>query len=192
MTEMNEEKLIRAVQEGDTELFAELIPTHKGRIFATLLGILKNTEDAKDLTQEVFLKAFRRIERFEFRSSFHTWLHRIAVNAAIDFKRKRKNKIMLGIDENKGGLDVLLKDAAVKPRETFPPIERETQKLIMEAIHALDPMHRAIIQMREVEGYSYKEIAQQLKITQGTVMSRLFYARRKLKEHLQTLEVFET
>jgi RNA polymerase sigma-70 factor (ECF subfamily) len=175
MTEMNEEKLIRAVQEGDTELFAELIPTHKGRIFATLLGILKNTEDAKDLTQEVFLKAFRRIERFEFRSSFHTWLHRIAVNSALqavrkaDTRKKREAPMPVQVAAVSSGGDALL------------------QRKLQRALDRLPEGMRRVLILHDVEGFTHDDIGDALGVTSGTSKSQLFKARAKMRDLLSSV-----
>ncbi len=191
--EPKEKEQILAIQKGEPSLYSELISAHKNRIFGTLLSVLRNTQDAEDLTQEVFLKAYRNITRFEFKSSFYTWLYRIAINSAIDFQRKHKKMLKVSIDENKGGLDVLMKEA-VNPKDShyllgFTPEQHELHAVLTASIQELDIDHRSILQMREVEELSYAEIAKILGIKVGTVMSRLFHARKKVREKLRQSEV---
>ncbi len=184
-----EKERIVAIQKGDSSLYGELVAAHKNRIFGTLLAVLRNAQDAEDLTQEVFLKAYRNLSRFEFKSSFYTWLYRIAINSAIDFQRKHRKMIKVAIDEDKGGLDLLMKDA-LNPRDKgSEPERRELHAVLASSIQELDVDHRTILQMREVEGLSYAEMAKMLGLKAGTVMSRLFHARKKVREKLEQSEV---
>jgi RNA polymerase sigma-70 factor (ECF subfamily) len=183
--DLKEKEQFLAIQKGDISLYGEWVVAHKNRIFGTLVAILQNTQDAEDLTQEVFLKAYRNINHFEGKSSFYTWLYRIAINTAIDFQRKNKKMVKVAIDESKGGLDLLMKDA-VNPKDLgFAPEQHELHAALTASIQALDVDSRSILQMREVEGFSYAEIAKMLGIKIGTVMSRLFHARKKAREKLE-------
>jgi RNA polymerase sigma-70 factor, ECF subfamily len=189
MMEENETEIIKAVQQGEQASYGKLVTLYKERVWRSLAGIVRNPHDAEDLTQEVFIKAYKHIGDFQFKSSFFTWIYRILVNTAIDFKRKQARQKLIPVDEEQGGIDVLMKEAVHPPRERFEPEERESGQLLKQAIDEMEPLHRSILVMRELEGFSYAEIGEILKIHSGTVMSRLFNARKKLKEILEKMEI---
>jgi len=179
-------KLVERIRAGDANAYAQLVQRYESRIVALLVGMVRNREDAQDLAQQAFIKAYRNLDRFRGTASFYTWLYRIAFNLAIDFKRRAKNKPGVEFDEGRlhteGGV---LPD----PRHGSDSPDRELERsrlraLLRNAIDELPKDQRAVVVLREVEGLSYKEISEVVDCPEGTVMSRLFYARKKLQELL--------
>jgi len=178
-------ELARRSQAGDTEAFNELDTKYRNKIFAMVCCMVRNEHDAWDLAQEGFLKAWRSIHQFEGRSSFYTWLCRITVNLTIYSLRR-----------NGRGEEVELNDAipsslpgpAVKYQLT------EIREQVNVALEKLSPEHRAVVVLKEVENLQYHEIAQVLNLSMGTVMSRLFYARKKLQSMLRPIynQIYQT
>lgn len=181
--------LVRAVKGGDATAYRGLVEKYQQRIYHVIYGMVRNQEDARDLTQDAFIKAFRNLERFREDSRFYTWLYRIAMNVTIDFTRRRaRAPVSAGAEE-----DVAVRDADRGIEDTHrndgPGKQLERKQLhtaILDAIEQLPDTHRQVILLREVEGLSYKEIAEVLEVKEGTVMSRLFYARKKLQEMLSS------
>jgi RNA polymerase sigma-70 factor, ECF subfamily len=191
--DVSEVDLVKRCQAGETEAFDELVTRYRTRIFAMIYNMVHNEQDAWDLAQDSFVKAWKSIERFRGRSSFYTWIYRIVMNVTIDWLRKKQVK----------GAGVEFDDA-IQLREVNPasktlpkadplPYERmertEVRARIDNAITQLSPEHRAVILMKETEGMQYHEIAETLGCSIGTVMSRLFYARKKLQNLLK--DVYE-
>ena len=183
--------LVRQAQAGDTEAFDRLVSRSRTRIFGMIYNMVHNEQDAWDLAQDSFLKAWKSIARFRGQSSFYTWMYRIVMNVTIDWLRKKQVK----------GAEF---DDAVQLKEIDPasrtvphagplPHEgmqhREIRDRIDAAIAQLSPEHRAVILMKEIEDMQYHEIAESLGCSIGTVMSRLFYARKKLQNLLR--DVYE-
>lgn len=189
-SEQDEVILVKSAQNGDLEAFNQLVTLHRGKIFAMIQNMLHNQADSWDLTQEVFIKAWRALPKFEARSKFSTWIYRIAHNAVYDFMRKKKIQSAGEFD------DAILTDASIEPsakttpRESIAPDRAlENSELairIKNAMAMISPEHRQVISLREIEGYDYKEIAEIMDTSIGTVMSRLFYARKKLQTLLKT------
>jgi RNA polymerase sigma-70 factor (ECF subfamily) len=155
-----------------------------------ILNMTGNDADAWDLSQEVFLKAWRALPKFEARSSFYTWMYRITHNVTYDWLRKKKISPGTEFDDTLGIPDIAAGAQTVPRGDTAPDVLMENKELgneIKAALQELSPEHRAIILLKEVEGLSYQEIGESLDITMGTVMSRLFYARKKLQTLLQHL-----
>ncbi len=148
------------------------------------LAVVRNQDDAIELAQETFIRAYENLPKFESRSSFSTWLYRIAANLAIDFRRREgRHSVLRGeeADNELGRMPSTLGDS-------FKTAERsELSKRINEALKELTPEHRAVILLREVEGLSYDEIGEVLQCPRGTVMSRLHYARSRLRSILKDL-----
>lgn len=177
--------LVARSQGGDSRAFEDLVTRHRGRVYAMIQNMVKNDADAWDLSQEVFLKVWKALPKFEARAKFSTWLYRIVHNVVYDWMRKRKLKSAGEFD------DQLLKDSqvAVGARTTPNQEERPDQAMssgelrnrIEEAMAKLSPEHREVVMLREIQGLDYKEIADVMEISIGTVMSRLFYARKKLQ-----------
>ncbi len=183
-----DKELILRCKKGDIEAFRGLFEKYQGRNYAVAYGIIRNREDALEVSQEAFIKAYRSIKSFRGRSSFGTWLFRITTNKAIDFLRRNKKHKNLEIkDLNSIASNEItehkLLDHRRDPGETLA--DKELGKEIERALDKLPPKQRAVIILREVEGLSYEEISKTLGCPRGTVMSRLHGARIKLRELLQ-------
>ena len=180
-------ELIEAIRAGDPTAYRGLVERYQSRVYALMCGMVKDREEARDLTQEVFIKAYKNLDRFRLESSFYTWIYRIGMNLAIDHLRKFSKR---RADEYDDGIASREADGTIgDAHRTGDPgrsLERkQLNETIMSALQKLSPDHRQVILLREVEGLSYKEIADSLEIAEGTVMSRLYYARRKLQQLLK-------
>jgi RNA polymerase sigma-70 factor (ECF subfamily) len=171
---LEERDLIELVQGGDKDAFQDLMAPYQRKIYSLLYGMVWDREDALELTQEVFTKAYRSIRGFRMASSFYTWLYRIAVNLALDFRRQR----MANPEIQK------IVDPPSKERPDSTLLRKELNEHIRMTMAQLPPQHRAILLLRELEGLSYKEIAQVMGCRLGTVMSRLHYARDGMRRGL--------
>ena len=182
--ELSDTDLVDLVQGGDATAFRGLVERFQGRIYAHIYGMIRNREEARDLTQETFVKAFRNIGGFRREARFTTWLYRIASNVTIDFIRKHRRVRMSEFDERIGHQDQ--GDEVWDPdhlrRSPAKDLERtQLYGRIMDAMQKLNEEQRQVVLLREIEGFSYREIAETMGIPEGTVMSRLFYARKKLQ-----------
>jgi RNA polymerase sigma-70 factor (ECF subfamily) len=184
----NDEALVTEAQSGSMKAFEALVVRYRGRIYGMTMNMLGHEADARDITQEVFIKAWRNLPNFERRSQFFTWLCRIANNAVIDLIRKKK---ISGAEFNDELGSVPAAGAPTAPRHTPAPdramVNQEIGVRIREALDKLSPEHRAVILLKEIEGLSYQEIADTVGCAIGTVMSRLFNARKRLQEMLSDL-----
>jgi RNA polymerase sigma-70 factor (ECF subfamily) len=182
-------ELVDRVLRGEQAGYRILVERYQGKIFAVAFGILRNREDARDVTQEAFVKAYRNLPAFRRDSSFYTWLYRIAFNLAVDSKRKvyRVRETAISEDEHEIPDEALNTGPAPvgNPDRHFQ--SQEIRDKVKFAISQLPTDQRTAIVLREVEGLSYKEIAESMGCAEGTVMSRLFYARKKLQEMLKDL-----
>ena len=171
-------ELIRLSQAGETEAFGELVTKHRSKIFTIAYRIVSNEHDAWDLTQEAFLKAWQSIHRFEGRCSFYTWLYRLTMNVTICSLRRKEQR-----------QDVELSDAIPSslPCPSVICQHSEIRDRVNSALARLSPDHRAVVVLKELEGLQYHEIAEILNLSIGTVMSRLFYARKHLRSLLEPL-----
>lgn len=181
--QLTDEELVARSIGGDKVAYQALVKKYQNRLLGRAIAILKNREDAKDIVQEALTKAYFSLKNFRGQSSFYTWVYRILVNLSIDLKRKtarrggesleldEKNSVFEGVDEYKGPADVLFR--------------KEQSRKIQEVLSHLSEDHRQAIVLRELEGLSYEEIASTLGISLGTVMSRLFYARKRLQQSLK-------
>jgi RNA polymerase sigma-70 factor (ECF subfamily) len=167
-------ELVRRSQAGDTEAFGQLITKYRAKIFAMVYGMVSNEHDARDLAQEAFLKAWQSIGRFQRRSSFYTWLYRIAINVTICSLRRKSS-----LEERELNDDI----PSSLPGPGVNCQRLEIRERVDSALAKLSPEHRAVVVLKELEGLQYHEIAEVLNLSIGTVMSRLFYARK----HLQSL-----
>jgi len=184
--------LVARAQTGDTAAFDELVTRYRQRAFSMIYHMVRNEQDAWDLAQDGFLKAWKNIGRFRGQSSFYTWLYRILMNVGIDWLRKKQ--IASGTEfDDQIGLHNIAPGAMTVPRSELEPAGRisdqEIRTRIDAAIERLSPEHRAVIILREIDGLEYSEIAEQMECSIGTVMSRLFYARKKLQAMLK--DVYE-
>ncbi|MEO6873020.1 MAG: sigma-70 family RNA polymerase sigma factor [Chthoniobacterales bacterium] len=185
--------LVEQAQKGDTAAFDQLVSRYRGRIFAMIYNMVHNEQDAWDLAQDSFVKAWKSIGRFRGQSSFYTWIYRIVMNVTIDSLRKKQVKG--GGAEFDDAIQLKEIDPAsrtVPHADALPHKQMEHKEIrgrIDAAIAGLSPEHRAVILMKEIEGMQYHEIAESLGCSIGTVMSRLFYARKKLQSQLR--DVYE-
>jgi RNA polymerase sigma-70 factor (ECF subfamily) len=179
-------ELVRRTLEGDQEAYRALVSAYQNKVYGIAYGVIHNREDALDIAQEVFIKAFRKLRGFRGSSSFYTWLYRITINMAIDHARKKRH--MVSVDYDDHILDEPPPDAGPqRPRQADPleTLERtELNETIMSAIMQLPTEQRATVVLRELEDLSYAEIAAVLGCSIGTVMSRLHYGRKKLRQKL--------
>ena len=177
-------QLVVLCQRGDRAAFDRLVTKHRNQVYATIYNLARNEEEAWDLAQETFLKAWRHLAQFRNESKVSTWLHRIATNVAIDWVRRRRIESGVEFDDTLG-LSQIEPSASTTPHAAALPHQNlqahEIQSRIDAALKCLTPEHRAVIVLREVEGLHYEEIAETMGCTVGTVMSRLFYARKKLQ-----------
>jgi len=178
--------LVAEALSGDAEAYRGLVEKYQGRVYAIIYGIVRNGEDARDLTQDTFVKAYRNLDGFRVESSFYTWLYRIATNLAIDWVRKGKRRNTGSFDEA-----VAQRDGAggiAEPHHQDSPsraLERkQLYASIMAALDSLPDDQKQVLLLRELEGLSYKEISDIVDAPEGTVMSRLFYARKKMQKLL--------
>ena len=185
--------LVKRCQKGDSEAFDELVTRYRTRIFGMIYNMVHNEQDAWDLAQDSFLKAWKSIARFRGQSSFYTWLYRIVMNVTIDSMRKKQVRGAGAEFDDAIELKEIDPASRTVPHAEALPHEKMEHKEIRvridAAISELSPEHRAVILMKEIEGMQYHEIAESLGCSIGTVMSRLFYARKKLQNSLR--DVYE-
>jgi RNA polymerase sigma-70 factor (ECF subfamily) len=183
LAEMSDEMLASRAKSGDTDAFVELSKRHANKVFQTTYRVTRNRQDAEDALQDALLNAFTHIKNFEGRSSFSTWLTRIAINSALMILRKKRNCYEIPIEggDGRGG-----KFAPWEPRSPLDDPEShyvrgERHKLLRKAIHQLPPVYREVIQLRQAKERSVREIAQSLGITVAAVKSRLSRAKSALR-----------
>lgn len=181
-------QIVERVQAGDVAAFDQLILKYRTRVYSTIYHMTANREDAADLTQDAFIKAFQSINRFHGQSSFFTWLYRIAVNATLTHIRKNKLRSFFSFDkihEDAKVAEVIdhLTDNKDVEREVFVG---ELQEKLNEAMQKLSIPHRTVVTLFEIEGLSHEEIADIMECSVGTVRSRLHYAKQLLQADLQS------
>jgi RNA polymerase sigma factor (sigma-70 family) len=175
--------LVKQARQGDLGAYDQLVRRYQERIYATIYHMTSNHEDANDLAQEAFIKAFHALKSFKGGSSFYTWVYRIAVNKTINFLKQRKNKTHLSLDD----LDFNAEhdpDLVALISEKTPRREinlAELQEKLNEAMQKLSEPHRLVVTLHDVQGLSHDEIAKIMDCNIGTVRSRLFYARQQLQ-----------
>src|ERR1051326_6537040 len=173
--------LVRAAQQGDMGAFEELVVRHRDKIYARALSMMRNEEEAIDLSQEAWIKGWQRLKQFQGEASFGTWITRIVINLCLDqLRRQKRHRIdsLEAMDEESGGVERQMPVVTVNPTEG---LERaELRQRIDKALGMLSYEHRTVLILHEFEDLEYKEIAKRMECSIGTVMSRLFYARRKM------------
>lgn len=181
--------MVRAAQRGDTAAFEELVARHRDKIYARAFSMMRNEEEAIDLSQEAWVKGWQRLRQFQGESSFGTWMTRIVINLCLDQLRRQKRQRAESIeamDEESGGVERQMPVVMVNPAAG---LERaELRQRIDQALAQLSYEHRTVLVLNEFEEMEYKEIAKAMDCSIGTVMSRLFYARRKLAALLADLK----
>lgn len=191
--EVSDVDLVQRCQAGDTQAFDQLVGRYRTRIFGMIYNMVHSEQDAWDLAQDSFLKAWKSIGRFRAQSSFYTWIYRIVMNVTIDWLRKKQVKGSGAEFDDAIELKEIDPASRTVPKATALPHQQmqhqEIRGRIDAAIAQLSPEHRAVILMKEIEDMQYHEIAEALGCSIGTVMSRLFYARKKLQNLLR--DVYE-
>lgn len=174
--------LVRRVQAGDAHAFAELVGKYQERVFNACLRICGQRDDAADLTQDAFLKAFSAINEFRGASAFYTWIFRIAVNLALSHQRKRRLRTAASLDSGEGDASLAqrLPDGA-NHDPAAPAVAVETRNAVADALASLDAEHRVAVVLRDIEGCDYQEIADILELPVGTAKSRIFRGRMALR-----------
>jgi len=186
--ESPDDELVGWAQQGDTEAFEQLVFRHRDKIYARALMMMRNEEEAVDLSQEAWVKAWQRLHQFHGESSFATWMTRIVINLCLDQIRRQKKmraESIEQLEEDAGGVERQMPVEYINPTEGLE--KSELRKRIDEAMSKLTDAHRTVLVLHEFEGMQYKEIADRIGISIGTVMSRLFYARRRLASLLHGL-----
>ena len=181
--------LVKRVRSGDQRAFKLLVERYQRKIFSVALGMVRDREEAMDVSQEAFVKVYKYLDHFKGDASFYTWLYRITVNICIDVIRKRGGRSeMLEFDEsiqmdtNEANLGALGTRLGTNPQKSA--LRKELAEKIQEALAQVPEKHRAILLLREIEGMSYEDLARTLEIPKGTVMSRLYHARAKVQKIL--------
>jgi RNA polymerase sigma-70 factor (ECF subfamily) len=178
--------LIRRARTGDLEAYDDLVKRYQERIYATIYHMTSNHEDASDLAQESFIKAYQALKSFKGGSSFYTWLYRIAVNKTINFLKQRKNRNHMSLNdldfnaEHDPDLVALISENTPRRAAGLS----ELQEKLNAALLKLSEHHRLVVILHDVQGQSHEEIAQVMNCNIGTVRSRLFYARQQLQGFL--------
>ena len=177
----DDKALVAAAQKGDMVAFEELVARHRDKIYARAFSMMRNEDEAVDLSQEAWVKGWQRLKQFQGESSFVTWMTRIVINLCLDQLRKQKRQRAESIeqlDEELGGVERQMPTVTINPTEG---LERsELRARIDRALNQLSYEHRTVLILHEFEDLEYKEIAKRMECSIGTVMSRLFYARRKM------------
>lgn len=182
-SETTDGELVARVLQGDKNAFRPIVERYQNRIFAMVVGMVRDEAEARDLVQNAFIKAYQSLDTFRLDSSFYTWLYRIAMNLAIDSCRKRRRRKTGSFDEAVAARDE--DGEMLELHHTDGPAEalqrKELRQRIFAAMEELTEEQREVLLLREVEGLSYAEISESMGIPEGTVMSRLFYARKKMQ-----------
>ncbi len=187
--EADDLSLVTQANAGDGDAFRALVVRYQRKVYALALGVVKDADLAWDVAQETFVRVHAHLSEFEAKSSFSTWLFRIATHLAIDSVRRERRSRKDDLDEvneahlAEGGEGILSTSLGNDPRANV--LRRELAEKIQEALATIPEKHRTILVLREVEGLSYEELAERLGIHKGTVMSRLFHARKKMQAALR-------
>jgi RNA polymerase sigma-70 factor (ECF subfamily) len=181
---------VEQAKTGNTRAFDRLVTKHRGRIYAMIYNMVKNDADAWDLAQEAFIKAWKALPKFESRARFSTWLFRISHNVVYDWMRKRRIQGDGELNDEVFDVGKIDSSAPTAPQQGQRPDQvleqAELRQRINQALDKLSAQHREVVVLREVQGLDYKEIAEIIGSSLGTVMSRLYYGRQKLQQHLQS------
>ena len=190
MAEKNDDlELVDRARAGDTEAFRTLFERYHRRAYTLAAGIVRNPDDAMDVVQDAFIKAHRHLAKFEGSSSFYTWLYRIVMNLAIDHLRKTRRARHVDFNDAIGRDDGDVSEESLLPHilgqnPGKAVISKEIREQIGKALDELSENHRTVLILRELEGLSYEEMAEAMHCSKGTIMSRLFHARKNMQKRL--------
>jgi len=186
---LSDEKLVKAAQRGDMVAFEELVARHRDKIYARAFSMMRGEDEALDVSQEAWVKGWQRLKQFQGESSFVTWMTRIVINLCLDQLRKHKRQKAESIEqmnEESGGVERQMPVVTTNPTEGLE--RRELRARIDRALNQLSYEHRTVLILHEFEELEYKEIAKRMQCSIGTVMSRLFYARRRMANLLASFK----
>jgi RNA polymerase sigma-70 factor (ECF subfamily) len=181
--------LVRLAQKGDMAAFEELVARHRDKVYARAYNMMRNEDEALDLSQDAWVRGWQRLGQFQGDSSFATWMTRIVINLCLDQLRKLKRKraeSLEAMEEEAGGIERHMPIFSPNPTEGLERAELRAR--IDRALDKLSQEHRTVLVLHEFEQMEYKDIARQTKCSVGTVMSRLFYARRRMASLLAGLK----
>ncbi|MCA1659531.1 MAG: sigma-70 family RNA polymerase sigma factor [Verrucomicrobiaceae bacterium] len=182
-----DQQLVARTQDGDVAAFDQLVVKYTPRLYGLVYNMTSNHEDTNDLLQDVFSKAYKSIRGFRGKSSFYTWIHSIAVNMTLNFLKKRGRRYNLSLDD----VDASVQNDKefLELTQTSSPVREadlsELQVRLNEAMQKLSDEHRAVVTMFHIQGMPHAEISKILRVSEGTVRSRLFYANRQLQNYLE-------
>ena len=181
--QVDERSLLQKALNQDYAAYAELIRLYHGKIYSLVYNMTSNREDAEDIVQEVFVKAYSSLARFKGQSSFYTWIYRIAVNRTINFLKRARKRSILSLDNVDEGIerDPAYVELSAKQTPVRDATLAELQEKLNKALQTLSEKHRAVVVLHDIEGVPHEEIAKMLGCSTGTVRSRLFYARQCLQ-----------
>ena len=178
----NEKNLVEKSAKGDIDAFETLIQSHQKKVYNIALRMTKNPEDAQELSQDTFVRAFIAIKKFRGDSSFATWLYRITMNVCTDFLRKRNKAVVVSIEQSVYENQQTMQLADNEPGPDEISEKNQLKKLVREAMDLLPPEHRQVLILRDLLDMTYKDIAHTLNINEGTIKSRINRARESLKK----------
>ncbi|MEW6535387.1 MAG: sigma-70 family RNA polymerase sigma factor [Candidatus Auribacterota bacterium] len=185
LCEYSDNDLISAVREGKIEAFDQIVRRYESKVLGVLYGMMRNSDDARDVAQDVFVKAYKSVDKFRGDSKLYTWLYRITVNMAIDYMRKKQKKAKVEYNDEVKISD----DNPAVPVDRISPSKtvqnKELRTKLQEAIEQLPEEQKSTFVLREMQDMSYQEIAGVMNCSVGTVMSRLFYARKKVRDMIK-------
>lgn len=179
--------IVARVQDGDVAAFDILVNKYRERLYAVIYNLTSNREDAADITQEAFIKAFTSIKRFQGKSAFYTWLYRIGVNTALSHLKRNRFRRFFSLDniQEEGSNAQVLETLATKHKSEKGALLSELQEKLNEALQKLSAKHRTVVVLFEIEGLSHQEISEIVGCSVGTVRSRLHYAKQQLQADLK-------
>jgi RNA polymerase sigma-70 factor (ECF subfamily) len=194
LADSNITNLIKRSQHGDVDSFGILVNIYQGKVLGLCLKLTGNRSDAEDLAQDVFIKSYSALKGFRREADFGTWLHRITVNMYLNYKKKNSRMNILYIDDpvktDNGEISREIADSSADPLQEVE--EKEDRSAVRQALDSLSPEHKAVLVLREIEGYSYEEIAQITQSSLGTVKSRMNRARLALKDKMTQIGITKT
>jgi RNA polymerase sigma-70 factor (ECF subfamily) len=179
--------VVQQVQAGNVGAFDQLVQKYREHIFSVVYNMTSNREDASDLTQETFIKAFQAIGRFKGKSAFFTWIYRIAINSTMTFLKKRSRRRYISYENinEEVSTSEIFERLTAKNRTEKGALIQELQEKLNDSLQKMSPKHRTVVILHEIEGLEHAEIAEITKTSIGTVRSRLHYAKLQLQSYLQ-------